>query len=93
MNVFESLMSFLKKHDHPETNESPENICTNCWGRQQYGDKFYEAAKNEGIDINSPDHHSGWIKTYADNYLHQSELRKHEDGMYCESCKITYKEV
>jgi protein-arginine kinase activator protein McsA len=92
MSVFKNLIGFLKKHKKQQTEESPENMCTNCWGRQQHGNKFYEMAKNEGIDINTPDKHSGWIKEYTDKYLVKIELKKNEEGLYCESCKITFKE-
>ncbi|MBK8504674.1 MAG: hypothetical protein IPL46_22175 [Saprospiraceae bacterium] len=66
MTIIESIKNVLLGNNQGK--DSPEGYCPNCWGTQQYSGKFYEAIKNEGIDL---DHISlkkvgykiMWIKT------------------------------
>ena len=83
MDVFESIKkALLKKREN--NNPVPEGYCPNCWGREEYGGKFYSAIKKENIDINtlSTERH-GWVLDYADKHfnairaLHYSNLNSH----------------
>ena len=55
--------------------ESPEMICPNCWGKQEYGGQFYRAIKNEKIDVNQASKHIGWVQEYADKHLLKIQLQ------------------
>lgn len=90
MNIIESILSFLKRKDTAEES-APEGFCPNCWGKQEYGGQFYEAIKNENVDINQTSAHKGWIQDYADKHLSGIRLQKKGDGYMCPKCKITYR--
>jgi hypothetical protein len=80
-----------KKNKYPQP-EALNDYCPNCWGREEYGGKFYQVAKSRGIDVNSKEPQQGWIKEYADNHLSHLKLKKHADGLICEGCKLNYTE-
>lgn len=90
MNLLNVLIDFLKKEaSFPEKNV-PEGLCPNCWGRQEYGGKFYEAVRNYKTDINSTDPKVGWIQEYANKHLLNIQLQKKNDYLVCQNCKLTY---
>ncbi len=91
MNIVKSLLEFLKADKKPDKQETPEGLCPNCWGRQEYGGKFYEAVKNHGLDVNSKYPEVGWIKDYAETHLKGIKLEQTDDSIACPSCKISYK--
>ncbi len=90
MNVIESLLNFLKKDPELQDEKTPEGFCPNCWGRQDYGGKFYEVAKNYEADINSSNPSVGWIQEYANKHLSGIVLQTKNDELVCQTCKLTY---
>ena len=91
MSFVESLLDYLKRNKKPVEDDAPDGLCPNCWGRQEYGGKFYEAVKNHGLDVNTKDTNVGWVKEYAEKHLQGIRLRQDDDKIACPSCKITYK--
>ena len=91
INIFESLINYLKKNPTPGDGNTPEGLCPNCWGQQEYGGKFFEAVRNYQTDINASDPSVGWVKDYADKYLSGIELKKEDDQWVCQKCKLTYR--
>jgi hypothetical protein len=90
MNFIKSLVSFFKKHPVYDDQKTPEGFCPNCWGRQEYGSKFYEVAKNYNTDINSSDPQLGWIQEYANKNLTGIVLQPKNDKIVCQNCKLIY---
>lgn len=68
-----------------------EGYCPNCWGRSEYAGKFYEAVKNENIDINSPSNSVGWIQEYANKHLYTIKMTTDHEEKACPKCKYSYK--
>lgn len=98
MNVFEKIKSLLGRgeviREAQALQDVPADFCPNCWGRQEYGGKFYEAVKNEGVDINNVNQKKGWIEAYVTEHLNKIRLYKKDDGtVACKSCKVGYKQV
>jgi hypothetical protein len=93
MDVFESIKkALLEKREN--NNPVPEGYCPNCWGREEYGGKFYSAIKKEDVDIKtlSTERH-GWVLDYADKHFSAIEL-KHEGEMFeCKRCNVKYRAV
>lgn len=88
MSLIDALKSFLQSNKK----EVPKTHCPNCWGRQDYGGKFYEAALNEGINSGNLSEKVGWVEAYAQKHLLDIELTKtQDDEMVCSSCKVRYK--
>ncbi|NER09015.1 hypothetical protein SAMN06265375_1011504 [Muriicola jejuensis] len=92
MKLEESLKNFLVKHKHGSHGESPEGLCPNCWGTQEYEGKFYEAVRNWDADVKTKDIDAGWIRDYVKKHLFPISLKQQEEGKVCENCKVIYKE-
>ena len=43
MEIADRIKAYLIKDDYKS--KSPEGFCPNCWGRQEYSGKFFEALK------------------------------------------------
>jgi len=91
MKLEESLLDFLRKKKNKDSIETPEGLCPNCWGRQEYSGKFYEAYKNYDADVKSPNPTIGWIRDYANKHLAGIALHPHDEGQVCEHCKVVYR--
>jgi len=91
MKLLNALLSHLKKKDTHEHEDVPAGMCPNCWGREEYGGKFFEAVKNNVVDINHADPHVGWIQDYANKHLKGIALVHREGNHECDTCKISYK--
>lgn len=86
--MFDKILDFFKGEKKAEALEAPEGVCPNCWGRQEYSGKFYEAMKNEGVDANNASEKKGWIQDYTDKHLAGIKL---DENAVCSKCKVTYK--
>lgn len=90
MSLINELIRVAKSKISP-SDEPPEGLCPNCWGRQHYGDQYFEAVKNHGLDVNSIDGNVGWVQEYAEKYLQGIKLIDTGDKYTCQTCKITYR--
>ena len=91
MNITESLIRFLKKGHSANPEPVPEGLCPNCWGREKYGEQFFEAVKRNNTDINAKNPNVGWIQDYADRHLSGIVLHQKDDTLVCNNCKIAYR--
>ena len=91
MTLYNTLKSFLTEKE--KSNEVPEGLCPNCWGRQEYQGKFFEAVKREGIDTENITEKKGWIQAYAEKNLTGIELKHAELHNTCASCGLNYVET
>ncbi len=92
MKLEQSLKNFIEKHEHEKEGESPEGLCPNCWGTQEYEGKFYEAVRNWDADVDTKNIDIGWIRDYVNKHLINISLKPHQEGQVCEHCKVIYKE-
>ena len=90
MNLINSLISLIKKKDEHSKEDVPEGLCPNCWGREEYGGQFFEAVKNNNVDINSKSPNLGWIQDYANKHLSSIALKEQNGKTICQKCKVTY---
>jgi hypothetical protein len=91
MDLVQSLLNLLRKGQKETKEDVPEGLCPNCWGRQEYGGKFFEASKNYDSDINSKNPKLGWIQEYANKHLLDIQLKKKDDQLICNKCKVNYR--
>ena len=91
MNIVTALLNHLKKKQTPSQEDTPEGFCPNCWGRNEYGGQFYEAVKNNKMDVNSKNPDIGWVQDYADKHLKGVVLQPQDDSLVCSICKVTYR--
>lgn len=93
MKIVDSIIKMVSGRKHSSLADVPEGICPNCWGRNEYGGAFYDAIKNEGIDVNSLETHVGWVQDYADKHLGGISLKAEDNENVCTNCKVKYKKV
>ena len=91
MNIANSLIKYLKLSETRRGSETPEGLCPNCWGRDEYGGQFFERVKNHGLDVNSKDPEIGWINEYAEKHLKGIKLEKAGSEYVCQRCKFSFK--
>ena len=95
MNVFNSIKNVLLAISKGNSKDTitPEGICPNCWGRQEYQGKFYEAIENENVNIDNIVKKKGWIDAYASEFLSGIQLQTDKNNeMVCSTCKVGYTE-
>lgn len=90
MNLIANIKTFFKKKESNLTVMAPEGFCPNCWGRQEYGGNFYEAMKNEGVNITNIDKKKGWIQDYVSKNLSNIVLKKKGETQTCSVCYTSY---
>jgi hypothetical protein len=68
------------------------NVCPNCWGKQEYDGRFVEAARDRQIDINNKDNTStrAFIQNFMSKYVDGISLRKEGDRRICPACSARY---
>ena len=92
MKLVQILFDFIRNKNASDiNNDTPDGLCPNCWGRNEYGGKFFEAVKTHHIDVNSKDDSIGWIQEYANKHLSAIELKREDDNLICQKCKLTYR--
>ena len=89
MNILKQLIAYFK--ENKTTTEAPEGFCPNCWGREEYGGKFYKAVRKEKIDLNNVEKATGWINAYSAKHLEGIKFQTEDKNQICPSCRLTYK--
>ena len=88
MNLLSIVRNYL--NGNSDSKDIPEGYCPNCWGRQEYAGQFFEAIKNEQIDLNNIDEKKGWIDAYATEHFEGIRLKQSGNVYECAACKLTY---
>ncbi len=71
MDIVKRIVGFFKKPEQETVNESPEGVCSLCWGYQEYDGKIRQLYKDKQVDVNN----------HKDSYmLIQKFVREHMDG-------------
>tara|TARA_B110000240_G_C13477373_1_gene443736 strand:+ start:1361 stop:1636 length:276 start_codon:yes stop_codon:yes gene_type:complete len=91
MNLLKSFKKFLEKKDN--STEGPEGFCPQCWGRQEYEGKFYEAVYKEKINTKNLASKQGWINAYVKQNLEGIKLEAANGIKGCPSCNLSYKKL
>jgi len=90
MNLFNRIKTALLGNS--KSIETPDEFCPNCWGRQEYGGKVYDAIKTEDINLKNIDKKKGWIEAYSIQRLEGIKLQKRNDSStVCPTCKLSFR--
>ncbi|MGK0126941.1 MAG: hypothetical protein ACI87F_000442 [Candidatus Azotimanducaceae bacterium] len=87
MNILENIKAYFNaKSDGNVSLKTPEGVCPNCWGKQEWDGKFYKKIKANNI---TPEH-----DTY-NNFIHEvsqklGRITLKEDSYKCENCQVNY---
>lgn len=84
MNIIENLKNYFSKKT---TATTPEGICPNCWGKQEWDGQYYKKIIANNI---TPEHneYNSFIHEVASK-LDKITLKK--DTYTCETCQVNYK--
>ena len=89
--MINTLINFFKKPKAETQNEVPEGLCPNCWGEQEYDNKFRELYKDKQIEVNNHEANYAFIQDFMVTHLNGIHLKKGNNGMECPTCKVRYK--
>lgn len=88
--MIEKLVSFFKKSYSETKNETPESICPNCWGKQEYDKVIRDLYHDHQIDVNNGQANLNFIQNVVVNKIEGIKLKKGNNGMVCPTCKVSY---
>ncbi len=69
---------------------TPEGVCPNCWGQQEYGGKAIDLMEDKQIDVNNSTTRHAFIQDFVVNHVSGIQLKKHDQGYICSTCQKTY---
>ncbi|WP_008635315.1 hypothetical protein [Bizionia argentinensis] len=73
MDIIKTIVEFFKKPEAETINESPQGVCSLCWGYQEYNGKIRQLFKDKQVDVNN----------HKDSYtLIQDFVKAHVDGYH-----------
>lgn len=53
MDLVKSIVEYFKKPKQETENQSPEGVCSLCWGIQEYDGKIREVYRDKQVDVNN----------------------------------------
>jgi hypothetical protein len=90
MELLKIFTNFLSRKE--DSNDAPEGFCPQCWGRQEYEGKFYEAIYKEQINAENISSKAGWIDAYVKQNLEGIKLKEIDGIRECSTCNLTYRQ-
>lgn len=87
MHLIDNIKSyFTKKENNQKTGESPEGICPNCWGKQNWEGEYYKFIKGENGNP-SKEIYNSFVQDVA-RKLDKIQINK--NTYTCETCNVKY---
>mgnify|MGYP003639339917 CR=1 FL=1 len=80
---------FNKRPD--EFDKTPEDVCPNCWGDQEYGNVVREKYKDLQIEVNNKSSKHAFIQDFVVTHLKGIHLKSKVNGLECPTCHLTLK--
>ena len=71
------------------------NVCPNCWGHQEYDNKYTQYLKDQTKGNISGDSQSkkAFVQQFIETNITGIRLKREGDQQVCQSCKLKYKVV
>ena len=88
--MIEKLIAFFKKTAQATNNETPEGVCPNCWGNQEYDSVIRELYQDHQIDVNNGQANHNFIQNVVVNKIEGIKLKKGNNGLVCPTCRVNY---
>ena len=88
--MLDILKSFFTKSAELTINKSPEGLCPNCWGNQEYDHTIRTLYKDKQIDVNNHKAHHAFIQEFVVNHVKGITLIKGNNGIACPTCKTVF---
>jgi len=84
--MIETLINFFQKPAKDTINNTPEGLCPNCWGEQNYDGQIRELYKDKQIDVNNHKENHAFIQKFVVDQLDGIQLKKGVSGYECPTC-------
>ena len=86
--MIDKLTAFFKRPASETKNETPEGVCPNCWGKQEYDNVIRELYQDNQIDVNNGQANHNFIKNVVVNKIEGIRLKKGNTGLVCTVCVV-----
>lgn len=88
--MIETLINFFKKPATETKNQTPEGMCPNCWGSQEFDGIIREMYVDKQIDVNNHKANHAFIQDFVVNKINGIQLKKGNNSMECPSCRVKF---
>lgn len=89
MNIRQNIKNYFNSKSEGYTSKkTPEGICPNCWGKQEWEGEFYKQNKGNKL-IGNDQTYNNFINKIVESNV--SGIAISEDNYKCETCKTSYK--
>jgi hypothetical protein len=85
--MIKTLLDFFSRPATETKNQTPEGICPNCWGEQEYDNKFRTLYEDKQIDVNNHEAHYAFIQDYIVTHVTGIHLKKGNNSLECPTCQ------
>ena len=88
--MIETLINFFKKPATETKDQTPEGMCPNCWGSQEFDGIIREMYEDKQIDVNNHKANHAFIQDFVVNRINGIQLKKGNNSMECPSCRVKF---
>lgn len=88
--MIEQLISFFRQSKEETKNKTPEGLCPNCWGEQEYDNTIREMYVDKQIDVNNHEANHAFIREYIVTRVTGIKLIKGNNSFACPTCRTKY---
>ena len=95
MGIFEKIFGSKTKMDLSEEELVDASACPNCWGHQEYQNKFIDFVEDKTKSNINHDklNKKSFVQQFVETNITGIRLKKEGDLMICPSCKSSHKIV
>jgi hypothetical protein len=86
MSLIDRLASFFTGTAAETSGKTPEDVCVNCWGHQEFDKKYREMRYDRQIDVNNGEQNRAFIQAFAVKYVEGIQLKAANKGKRCDAC-------
>ena len=88
MSLISSILDYLR-NDKPTETDTPEGLCPNCWGSQEYAGVVRQMVVDRQIDVNNHQASYAFIQDFVVNHVDGIKLKSGVNGLQCPRCQYT----
>ncbi|MCA1758524.1 MAG: hypothetical protein LC658_02050 [Bacteroidales bacterium] len=88
--MIEKLIAFFKLPPERTKGKTPEGICPNCWGHQEFDNKIRELYADKQIDVNNHQANYAFIQDFMVTHLKGIKLVKGNNSFECPTCHAKF---
>jgi len=86
--MIETLISFFKLSAKETKGKTPEGLCPNCWGEQEYDNMIRHMYLDKQIDVNNQKANYAFIQDFVVNRINGIRLIKGNNSSACPMCRL-----